>query len=44
MRTRYSAFSLLRNAFSYHENWPQAWQSSQPKARYDVVMPCSLAK
>src|SRR3546814_17693543 len=35
---RYSVFSLLRNAFSYHENWQQAWQSAEPKPRYDVVI------
>ena len=38
MKSRYSVFSLLRNALSYHENWPQAWQGSQPKERYDVVI------
>src|SRR3546814_1668949 len=36
MMPRYSVFSLLRNAFSYHENWQQAWQSAEPKPRYDV--------
>ena len=35
---RYSIFSLLRNALSYHENWPQAWRSPEPKASYDVVI------
>ena len=38
MRSRYSVFSLLRNAASYHENWPQAWRSAEPKPRYDVVI------
>src|SRR3546814_11653972 len=38
MMPRYSVFSLLRNAFSYHENWQQAWQSAEPKPRYDVVI------
>jgi len=38
MMPRYSVFSLLRNAFSYHENWQQAWQSVEPKPRYDVVI------
>ncbi|MGE5768439.1 MAG: sarcosine oxidase subunit beta family protein [Bacteroidota bacterium] len=38
MTPRYSVFSLLRNAFSYHENWQQAWQSVEPKPRYDVVI------
>jgi len=38
MTPRYSVFSLLRNAFSYHENWQQAWRSAEPKPRYDVVI------
>ena len=35
---KYSIFSLLRNAFSYHENWTQAWRSPEPKKQYDVVI------
>ena len=35
---RYSIFSLVRNALSYHENWTEAWQSPQPKPHYDVVI------
>jgi heterotetrameric sarcosine oxidase beta subunit len=35
---RYSFLNLVRNAFSYHEHWPRAWRSSQPKAAYDVVI------
>ena len=35
---RYSIFSLLRNALSYHENWPQAWRSPEPKSSYEVVI------
>ena len=38
MTPRYSVFSLLRNALSYHENWQQAWRSAEPKAHYDVVI------
>ncbi|MEO3430616.1 sarcosine oxidase subunit beta family protein [Pelagibius sp. CAU 1746] len=38
MTPRYSVFSLLRNALSYHENWQQAWRSPEPKSRYDVVI------
>jgi sarcosine oxidase subunit beta len=38
MMPRYSVFSLLRNAFSYHENWQQAWQAAEPKPQYDVVI------
>ena len=35
---RYSIFSLARNAVSYHENWPAAWRSPQPKASYEVII------
>lgn len=35
---RYSAFSLLRNAFSNHARWPVLWRDPQPKPRYDVVI------
>ena len=36
--SRYSIFSLARNALSYHENWPAAWRSPAPRAEYDVVI------
>jgi len=36
--TRYSIFSLLRNALSYHEDWQRAWRSPDPKPAYDVVI------
>ena len=35
---RFSAFSLLRNAFSGHEEWPPYWRSPEPKAAYDVIV------
>ena len=35
---KYSLFTLLRNALSYHENWQSAWRSPDPKRRYDVVV------
>ena len=35
---RYSVFSLVRNALSYHEGWPQAWRSPTPRRRYQVVV------
>ena len=35
---KYSVFSLIRNAFSYHENWTRAWRSPVPKKHYDVVI------
>ncbi len=38
MIARYSIFSLVRNALSYHENWPEAWRSPEPKSSYDVVI------
>jgi sarcosine oxidase subunit beta len=38
MKSRYSIFSLLRNAASYHENWPEVWRSPEPKSSYDVVI------
>ena len=38
MKNKYSIFSLVRNALSYHENWQAAWRSPAPKAEYDVVI------
>ncbi len=35
---RYSFFNLARNAFSYHERWPRAWRTPEPKPAYDVVI------
>jgi len=35
---RYSVFSLVRNALSYHERWQSAWRSPEPEKRYDVVI------
>ena len=35
---RYSAYSLVRNALSYHENWPEQWRSPKPKSEYDVII------
>ena len=35
---KYSLFSLIRNSFSHHENWPRVWRSPQPKGEYDVVI------
>ena len=36
--SRYSIFSLVRNAFSYNRNWPKAWRSPEPKPKYDVII------
>ncbi|MGE0094776.1 MAG: sarcosine oxidase subunit beta family protein [Alphaproteobacteria bacterium] len=35
---RYSIWSLLRNARSYHEDWAEAWRSPEPKPEYDVII------
>ena len=35
---RYSIFSLIRNAFSYHKNWQKVWRSPEPKREYDVII------
>jgi sarcosine oxidase subunit beta len=35
---KYSAWSLLRGAFSGHRNWPPAWAEVEPRASYDVVI------
>ena len=35
---KYSIASLVRNAFSYHENWRAAWRSPEPKPEYEVVI------
>ncbi|MBN9074440.1 MAG: sarcosine oxidase subunit beta family protein [Rhizobiales bacterium] len=36
--TRFSAFSLLKNALTGNKNWTEQWPDSQPKAEYDVVI------
>ncbi len=38
MKSRYSIFSLLRNALSYHEDWPRAWRTPEPKPAYDAIV------
>jgi sarcosine oxidase subunit beta len=35
---KYSIFSLIKNAFSYHENWQPAWRSPELKKEYDVII------
>ncbi|MGB1361521.1 MAG: sarcosine oxidase subunit beta family protein [Alphaproteobacteria bacterium] len=35
---RYSIFSLIKNAFSGHNNWEEAWTSPEPKKEYDVII------
>ncbi len=36
--SRYSIFSLIRNAISYHQNWQRSWRSPTPGKAYDVVI------
>jgi len=38
MRNKYSIFSLIKNSFSYHENWQKAWGDPEPKNSYKVVI------
>jgi methylglutamate dehydrogenase subunit A len=35
---KYSVFSLLKHAFSGHQNWAPAWRDPQPKPHYDVII------
>ena len=35
---KYSVFSLIKNSFSYHENWQPAWRSPESKKEYDVII------
>jgi len=36
--SKYSIFSLARNALSHHENWQRAWRSPAPQKRYDAII------
>ena len=35
---KFSIWSLLRNAMSYHEGWERQWRSPEPKPEYEVVV------
>ena len=35
---KYSIFSLIKNAFSNHQNWDVVWRDPQPKKEYDVII------
>ncbi|MGF1561590.1 MAG: sarcosine oxidase subunit beta family protein [Geminicoccaceae bacterium] len=37
-KTRYSIFSLARNALTGHVNWEAQWRSPEPKPAYDAVI------
>ncbi len=36
--TKYSLFSLIRNASDRHRGWRRAWRDPEPKRSYDVVI------
>ena len=36
--SRYSAFAIARNAFSYHQGWERAWAKPEIKKEYDAVI------
>lgn len=36
--TRYSAWSVFKNALTGHKNWPEQWPDKEPKSSYDVVI------
>jgi sarcosine oxidase subunit beta len=35
---KYSVFSLVKNAFTNHQDWEVAWKDPQPKKEYDVII------
>ena len=35
---RYSAYQLLKQAFSGNRNWQPVWRTPEPKAHYDVII------
>ena len=35
---KYSAFSLLKNAFRHNRDWPEAWRNPEPKREYDAII------
>ena len=35
---KYSVFSLIKNTFSYHENWQPVWRAPEPKKNYDAII------
>jgi len=35
---KYSVFSLIKNALSYHENWQPVWRSPEPQKEYDAII------
>ncbi len=35
---KYSVFSLIKNAFTNHQDWDVAWKDPEPKKEYDVII------
>ena len=35
---KYSAFNLVRNAFSHNRNWKPAWRKPEPRKKYDAII------
>ena len=35
---KYSAISLLKNAFTHNRNWPEAWRNPEPRREYDAII------
>ena len=35
---KYSLYSLIKNSFSYHENWHRAWRDPIPKKEYEIII------
>jgi sarcosine oxidase subunit beta len=35
---KFSAWSIARNALTYHRHWPRQWRSPEPRPAYDVVI------
>jgi sarcosine oxidase, subunit beta len=38
MMTKYSIFSLVRNALYRHDDWAPVWRSPEPRPRYEVIV------
>ena len=35
---KYSAFAVAREALRDHIGWERAWQSPEPRSKYDVII------
>ena len=40
MKNKYSIFSLVKNAFSYHKNREKTWKDPKKKKEYYAVIVC----